>query len=132
METAAVHVGARKKLSLVIANPVTMISLFLTAYANTLVLSKHDFWAYASEVWFLNLVMGSVLLFNLNSSLIAYRRTWRALERRLARGQSNKTKFRVWLWIKVLKMPCSVVGALVAVRDFNKTYQRDSNQEAKS
>jgi hypothetical protein len=126
META-MHVGAYKKLVLVIGNPVTMLFLSLTICGNVLVLSRHDFWTYISESWFLNLLMGVVVLMNLNTSLIAYRRTWRALERRHARGKVKKTKFRAWLWIKALKMPCSIVGALIAVQDFKK-YRRESDE----
>lgn len=114
------RVGAFKKIGLVIANPVTMLFFSLTVCANALSLSRHDFWAYASEVWALNLIMGLVTLLNLNSSLIAYRKTWAALERRDARGKAGRARFRVWPWLRALKMPCSVVGALVALRDFKR------------
>jgi hypothetical protein len=114
------RVGAFTKMSLVIANPVTMLFFSLTVCANALSLSRHDFWGYASETWSVNLIMGFVALLNLNTSLVAYRKTWAALQRRESRGKTGRVKFRVRQWLKALKMPCSVVGALVAMRDFKR------------
>ncbi len=122
-KTTRVHVGVLKRLQLVIVNPVTGLCLSLVITANILNFVQSDLPGYVPEIWPLNLLMSLVALENLRSSLIAYRKTWRTLERRHARGKATVAQFRTWLWVKKLKMPCFILGGLMALHDFKKTLE---------